>query len=67
MLSHLAEGPEAIGPICVYLADRWRHKQRIDDRGRRELEMATALLLQWLATGDEAAQEKVRKVAAALK
>lgn len=67
MRSHLAECTEAVGPICLYLAERWRHKDRMDDRSRRELEMATALVLQWIAKGDEAAEEKVQKATAALK
>jgi hypothetical protein len=58
---------ETVTPLCLYLAERWRHADTADDRGHRELEMATVLMLRWIASGDHTAEAKVRKTAAALK
>lgn len=57
---------EPVSPICNYLAERWFCSDRADDPGRRELEMATVLVLRWLAASDHVTEGKVSRAAAVL-
>jgi hypothetical protein len=51
--------PEVTGPVCLYLAERWRKTDdHFDICERHNLEMATMFILRWIEAGD---LEKLRR------
>jgi hypothetical protein len=52
MSATFAKFSEAVGPVCLHLAERWRHAEELELSERRNLEMATMTALRWLSRGE---------------
>jgi hypothetical protein len=59
---------EIAGPVCLHLAERWQNAEgNLNECQRRNLQMATIVVLRMLAAEDQGAEVRLKRASTFLK